>query len=109
MLCRESVRLGRARLAVQVSSPGFATRILIPAPGFVSGGFSAAVCVVTHLGPYVLRESHNINVRVFGILQNAWLSPSAEDLPTHIHYLTERRILSHGFKDRRDTVGSVVF
>lgn len=97
MLCRESARLGRARLAVQISSPGFATRILIPAPGLGSGAFSVAVCVVLHLGLYVLCGSHNINVRIAEVLQDAWFSPFAEDFSTDIHYLAERCIFSHGF------------
>ena len=63
------MRLGHARLAVQIhSSPGLATKILIPAPGLGSGAFIATACVVVHLRLYVLRRSHNINVRTGQLL-----------------------------------------
>ena len=55
--------LGRARLAVQIcSSPGLATKILIPAPALGSIDFTVTACVIFPLDLYPSYGSDNINV-----------------------------------------------
>ena len=80
--------LGRARLAVQVcSSPGLATRILIPIPCLGSIDLTVAACVVFHLDLYPSCGSDNISVEIETILQYARLLPIAENLTTNLSNL----------------------
>jgi hypothetical protein len=109
MLGREPVHLGRARMAVQTySSPGLATRILIPAAGLGAGDFNTVACVNVHLGLYGSYGVHNINVSADSVLQDAWFFPVSENLSTDIYNLSKRCILVHGLEHRADTVRFVV-
>jgi len=110
MLGREPVPLGRARLAVQTcSSPGLATRILIPAPDLGSSDLNAAACVILHLDHYLPCGSHNINVHVERVLQDAWFLPVPKNLSTHIGNLAERCVFLHGVENWSDAVRLVIF
>jgi len=61
----------------------------MPAAGLGSGDFITAACVVLHLGHYVSCGSHNINVRVGRILEDAWFSPISENPTTNVHNLAK--------------------